>query len=119
MRDAISCTDSPVAAVDARFLIWPVIGMVWPFSAYAGLTDVTLSASGSDGDWLPDWAVAVPLSSGSAAQNPATAVTNNARAARLSCLAACERAMAHMVLRLASASGRPVLSTRQPDHGRA
>src|SRR5678815_206258 len=26
--------------------------------------------------------------------------------------------MAHMVLRLASASGRPVLSTRQPDHGR-
>jgi hypothetical protein len=27
--------------------------------------------------------------------------------------------MAHMVLRLASASGRPVLSTRQPDHGRA
>src|SRR5690242_1609216 len=66
----ISRTDRPVEAVEARFLICPVIVMVWPCCAYAGLTDMTLSASGCVGGWLLGMASAVPLSNGRAPQNP-------------------------------------------------
>ena len=80
--DDVSCTDSPVAAVDARFLTCPVIVMVWPCCAYDGLTEKTLTASGCAGGWLRGTASAVALSNGRAAQNPPIAVTNDARATR-------------------------------------